>query len=111
MEDQLITDSSVHIMVELLADFGIFAFVLFELLLIVPFINIRKLKKCNFPFGLLVIFYLFFNQFFLVEFNEKMDMMILGFIYVIFENDIYEFGMGLALPKPRIKLKKEVIKI
>ena len=98
-------------MVELLADFGIFAFVLFELLLIVPFINIRKLKKCNFAFVLLVIFYLFFNQFFLVEFNEKMDMMILGFIYVIFENDIHELGMSLALPKPRIKLKKEVIKI
>ena len=98
-------------MVELLADFGIFAFVLFELLLIVPFINIRKLKKCNFPFVLLVIFYLFFNQFFLVEFNEKMDMMILGFIYVIFENDIHELGMSLALPKPKIKLKKEVIKI
>lgn len=98
-------------MVELLADFGIFAFVLFELLLIVPFINIRKLKKCNFPFVLLIIFYLFFNQFFLVEFNEKMDMMILGFIYVIFENDIHELGMSLALPKPRIKLKKEVIKI
>ena len=38
-------------------------------------------------------------------------MMILGFIYVIFENDIHELGMSLALPKPRIKLKKEVIKI
>lgn len=98
-------------MVELLADYGICSFVLFELLLIVPFLNIRRIKKCDFPFVLLVLFYLFFNQFFLVEFDEKMDMMILGFIYVIFENDIHELGMSLALPKPRIKLKKEVIKI
>jgi hypothetical protein len=66
---------------EILADFGIFALVVFEILIFYP---MSKLKRKNEPlsgFGLFVCFYMMVMQFFVVTYYSKIEYLLLAFVY------------------------------
>lgn len=96
--------------VELLADFGIFGFLSIEILFILPFTTISKIKSNeNKALVLLIVLYLFLDQFFLVSFNEKADMMWLMFVYSLIRNENQFLRKEISFFGRRIK--KEVVDI
>ena len=81
--------------VELLADFGLLCALAFELILIIPFFRIKRVSKQNKFLVVATLTYLFLNQFFLVEFDEKADMIFIGFLYACLSENDYFFSKSL----------------
>lgn len=68
---------------EIGADYGIFALILEELIILYPLFNRKRANKNNVLFIKLVSFYIFLVQFVLVVFNSKIESILLPIIFVL----------------------------
>ncbi len=94
---------------ETLADYGIFGGIFGEMLILFPLFRIRHTKNANRPLIVLLVIYIFINQFFLVTFNAKADMMFIGLVWALeTADDSLLTGNYTGVLTPILKTRKVV---
>lgn len=73
--------------VEIIADYGLFAFAIEEILIIYPIISLRQVEKKHRFLIASLVGYMLLLQFFLVSFNSKIESIVLAFVYTAIEKE------------------------
>jgi O-antigen ligase len=91
---------------EVLADYGIFAFVAYEALMIIPIWKFRKSTGDYKRFVIPILFFAFFFQFFLFTFNSKPICLLLAVcFYLVFPDGLYVHIFGKRSNEERIDVQ------
>ena len=68
---------------EIAADYGLFALLFEEILLVYPLFNLKRINNKYKPFAIMLAVYIILLQFFLVIFNSKVESLLIPFLYLM----------------------------